>query len=275
MSIKPDTWIKKMCKEHNMIEPFLDHQVSEGKISYGLSSMGYDVRISDEYRIFTNVNSSLVDPKNFSDENFIERKGPYCIIPPNSFVLAKTIEYFRIPKDVLCICVGKSTYARTGIICNVTPIENEFEGNINGSMTLQAAPLGPQAHQLEVSAICFSEPGSDLCTLAVNGSHVIDKFQEIEVSLFTTTLNEFTNNEDHIISSPGEGMVLTHKVDLDGDGEFEIGEGEISFYTWLDGAAALPAATLDQETASFSAGLTSGLGAKLEMSGAVSFADCD
>ena len=113
-----------------MIEPFLDHQVSEGKISYGLSSMGYDVRISDEYRIFTNVNSSLVDPKNFSDDNFIERKGPHCIIPPNSFVLAKTVEYFRIPKDVLCICVGKSTYARTGIICNVTPIENEFEGNI-------------------------------------------------------------------------------------------------------------------------------------------------
>ena len=130
MSIQPDSWIKKMCKEHNMIEPFLDHQVSEGKISYGLSSMGYDVRISDEYRIFTNVNSSLVDPKNFSDDNFIERKGPHCIIPPNSFVLAKTVEYFRIPKDVLCICVGKSTYARTGIICNVTPIENEFEGNI-------------------------------------------------------------------------------------------------------------------------------------------------
>ena len=109
MSIQPDTWIKKMCKEHNMIDPFLDHQVSEGKISYGLSSMGYDVRISDEYRIFTNVNSSLVDPKNFSDDNFIERKGPHCIIPPNSFVLAKTVEYFRIPKDVLCICVGKST----------------------------------------------------------------------------------------------------------------------------------------------------------------------
>ena len=107
MSIQPDSWIKRMCKEHNMIDPFLDHQVSEGKISYGLSSMGYDVRISDEYRIFTNVNTSLVDPKNFSDDNFIEKKGPYCIIPPNSFVLAKTIEYFRIPKDVLCICVGK------------------------------------------------------------------------------------------------------------------------------------------------------------------------
>ena len=130
MSIQPDSWIKKMCKEHNMIEPFLDHQVSEGKISYGLSSMGYDVRISDEYRIFTNVNSSLVDPKNFSDDNFVERKGPYCIIPPNSFVLARTIEYFKIPRDILCICVGKSTYARCGIVINVTPIENEFEGHI-------------------------------------------------------------------------------------------------------------------------------------------------
>ena len=130
MSIQPDSWIKKMCKEHNMIEPFLEKQISKGVISKGLSGMGYDVSISDEYRIFTNVNNSLVDPKNFSDDNFIERKGPHCIIPPNSFVLAKTVEYFRIPKDVLCICVGKSTYARTGIICNVTPIENEFEGHI-------------------------------------------------------------------------------------------------------------------------------------------------
>ena len=130
MSIQPDSWIKKMCKEHKMIEPFLDHQVSEGKISYGLSSMGYDVRISDEYRIFTNVNSSLVDPKNFSDENFIERKGPYCIIPPNSFVLASTVEYFKIPKDVLVICLGKSTYARCGIIVNVTPLEPGWEGHV-------------------------------------------------------------------------------------------------------------------------------------------------
>ena len=105
MSIQPDSWIKKMCKEHNMIEPFLEEQVSKGTISKGLSSMGYDVSLSDEYRIFTNVNNSLVDPKNFSDDNFVERKGPHCIIPPNSFVLAKTVEYFRIPKDVLCICV--------------------------------------------------------------------------------------------------------------------------------------------------------------------------
>ena len=130
MSIQPDTWIKKMCEEHNMIEPFLDHQVSEGKISYGLSSIGYDVRISDEYRIFTNVNSSLVDPKNFSDDNFIERKGPYCIIPPNSFVLARTVEKFKIPDDVLVICLGKSTYARCGIIVNVTPLEPGWEGYV-------------------------------------------------------------------------------------------------------------------------------------------------
>ena len=101
----------------------------EGKISYGLSSMGYDVRISDEYRIFTNVNNSLVDPKNFSEENFVSKKGDHCIIPPNSFVLAKTVEYFKIPK-MYCVFVGKSTYARCGIIVNVTPIENSFEGNI-------------------------------------------------------------------------------------------------------------------------------------------------
>ena len=130
MSIQPDSWIKKMCKEHNMIEPFLDHQVSAGKISYGLSSMGYDVRISDEYRIFTNINSTLVDPKNFSDDNFIDRKGDFCIIPPNSFVLASTVEYFKIPRDVLVICLGKSTYARCGIIVNVTPLEPGWEGYV-------------------------------------------------------------------------------------------------------------------------------------------------
>ena len=130
MSIQPDTWIKKMCKEHNMIEPFLEEQVSKGVISKGLSGMGYDVSISDEYRIFTNVNNSLVDPKNFSDENFVERKGSYCIIPPNSFVLGKTVEYFRIPRNVLTICLGKSTYARCGIIVNVTPLEPEWEGHV-------------------------------------------------------------------------------------------------------------------------------------------------
>ena len=130
MSIQPDSWIKKMCKEYNMIEPYEENQVSKGKISYGQSGFGYDVKISDEYRIFTNVNNSLVDPKNCSEENFVARKGPYCIIPPNSFVLGKTVEFFRIPKNVLCICVGKSTYARCGIIVNVTPLEPGWQGYV-------------------------------------------------------------------------------------------------------------------------------------------------
>ena len=130
MTIQSDKWIKKMCLEQNMIEPFIEEQVSSGKISYGLSSFGYDVRVADEYKIFTNLNSSTIDPKNFDESNFVDRKGSECIIPPNSFALARTIEYFKIPKDIMCICVGKSTYARCGIVINVTPIENEFEGRI-------------------------------------------------------------------------------------------------------------------------------------------------
>ena len=130
MSVQSDKWIIKMAKEQAMISPFEDRQIREGKISFGVSSYGYDARVSNEFKIFTNVNSEIVDPKNFKPTNFVTKESDECIIPPNSFVLAKTVEYFRIPKDVLCICVGKSTYARTGIICNVTPIENEFEGNI-------------------------------------------------------------------------------------------------------------------------------------------------
>ncbi len=130
MPIQSDKWIKKMCLEKEMINPFVEKQVSEGKISYGLSSFGYDVRVADEYKIFTNVNSEIVDPKDFKQTNFVDKKGSECIIPPNSFVLARTIEYFKIHRDILCICVGKSTYARCGIIINVTPIENEFEGHI-------------------------------------------------------------------------------------------------------------------------------------------------
>ena len=130
MSVQSDKWIIKMAKDHAMISPFEDKQIREGKISFGVSSYGYDARVSNEFKIFTNVNSEIVDPKNFKPTNFVTKESDECIIPPNSFVLAKTVEYFRIPRDVLCICVGKSTYARTGIICNVTPIENEFEGNI-------------------------------------------------------------------------------------------------------------------------------------------------
>ena len=126
----PDSWIKKMAKENNMIQPFADEQKKNGVISFGVSSYGYDARVSNEFKVFTNVNNALVDPKNFSEESFIERKADSCIIPPNSFVLARTVEYFKIPRDVLVICLGKSTYARCGIIVNVTPLEPEWEGHV-------------------------------------------------------------------------------------------------------------------------------------------------
>ena len=130
MSVLSDKWIKKMALE-GMISPFEENQVRKGKISYGLSSFGYDARVADEFKIFTNVNGSeIVDPKNFKPTNFVTKKVSECIIPPNSFVLASTVEYFKIPKDVLVICLGKSTYVRCGIIVNVTPLEPGWEGNV-------------------------------------------------------------------------------------------------------------------------------------------------
>jgi dCTP deaminase len=128
MAIKSDRWIRRMALEHDMINPFQDRQVREGVISYGVSSYGYDLRVADEFKIFTNVNSAVVDPKNFDQRSFIDVKGPSVLIPPNSFALARSVEYFKIPRDVLTICVGKSTYARCGIIVNVTPFEPEWEG---------------------------------------------------------------------------------------------------------------------------------------------------
>lgn len=126
--IKSDRWIRKMSEECGMIDPFAEMQVSPGVISYGLSSYGYDVRVASEFKIFTNVRSTVVDPKNFDQQAFVDYSGDVCIIPPNSFALARTVEYFRIPRNVLVICVGKSTYARCGIITNVTPLEPEWEG---------------------------------------------------------------------------------------------------------------------------------------------------
>jgi dCTP deaminase len=128
VGLKPDHWIRKMALEHGMIEPFIDRQVREGVISYGVSSYGYDVRVADEFKIFTNVYSTMVDPKSFDSNSMVDFKGEVCIIPPNSFALARTVEYFRIPRGVMTICVGKSTYARCGIIVNVTPFEPEWEG---------------------------------------------------------------------------------------------------------------------------------------------------
>ncbi|MDD5559665.1 dCTP deaminase [Candidatus Methylomirabilis sp.] len=128
MSIKSDAWIKRMAVEQQMIAPFEEGQVRNGVISYGLSSYGYDIRVADEFKIFTNVNTTIVDPKNFDERSFVDFKGDICIVPPNSFALARTVEYFRIPRNVMTVCLGKSSYARCGVILNVTPFEPEWEG---------------------------------------------------------------------------------------------------------------------------------------------------
>ena len=128
MAIKSDKWIRKMAREHDMINPFSEKQVRAGVVSYGLSSYGYDLRVADEFKIFTNVNSAIIDPKKFDERSFVTVSSDCCLVPPNSFALARSVEYFKIPRDVLTICVGKSTYARCGIIVNVTPFEPEWEG---------------------------------------------------------------------------------------------------------------------------------------------------
>jgi len=128
MPIKSDKWIRQMALKKEMIKPFSAGRIKRGKISYGLSSYGYDIRVADEFKVFTNVNTTIVDPKNFDPRSLVDVKGNFCIIPPNSFVLARTVEYFKIPRNILTICLGKSTYARCGIIVNVTPFEPEWEG---------------------------------------------------------------------------------------------------------------------------------------------------
>ena len=130
MSILSDRWIRDEALKRGMIEPFVERQQREGCISYGLSSYGYDARVADEFKIFTNVDNAVVDPKEFAPTSFVDRKTDVCVIPPNSFALARTVEYFRIPRDVLVICLGKSTYARCGLIVNVTPLEPEWEGQV-------------------------------------------------------------------------------------------------------------------------------------------------
>ena len=130
MAIKSDKWIRERSLDNNMISPFEDKQISKEKISYGLSSYGYDIRVTDEYKIFTNVNNSIIDPKKFDENSFVNFKGDVCIVPANSFALARSVEYFKIPRNVLTICLGKSTYARCGIIVNVTPFEPEWEGHV-------------------------------------------------------------------------------------------------------------------------------------------------
>ncbi len=162
MSIKSDKWIARMCREHKMIEPYEEKQVRKGQISYGVSSYGYDIRVADEYKIFTNVNNTLVDPKGFDNRNFVTITGDHCIIPPNSFALAKTVEYFRIPRNVLAVCVGKSTYARCGLIVNVTPLEPEWEGILTLEIS-NTTPLPAKVYSNEgIAQLLFLE-SDEMC----------------------------------------------------------------------------------------------------------------
>ncbi len=165
MSIRPDHWIRKMCKEHGMIEPYEEKQVREGVISYGLSSYGYDIRVADEFKIFTNVMSTVVDPKNIDPKSMVDFKGDVCIVPPNSFALARTIEYFRIPRNVLTITMGKSTYARCGIITNVTPFEPEWEGHVTLEIS-NTTPLPAKIYANEgIAQVVFFE-ATDVCEVS-------------------------------------------------------------------------------------------------------------
>ncbi len=169
MSIKADSWIAMMAKTQGMIEPFVENQVktsgdSDKKlISYGLSSYGYDLRVADEFKVFTNVHNSVIDPKNFRDDSFVEMQRNVCIVPPNSFALARSVEYFRIPRDVLTICVGKSTYARCGIIVNVTPFEPEWEGYVTLEIS-NTTPLPAYIYAFEGIAQVLFFQADQTCT---------------------------------------------------------------------------------------------------------------
>lgn len=175
MSIKPDKWIRRMVKENNMIDPFVEEQVKDGKVSYGVSSYGYDIRISDDFKIFTNINTTVVDPKNFDPNAFVDYKGDICIIPPNSFALGRSVEYFRIPRNVLTICVGKSTYARCGIITNVTPFEPEWEGFVTLEIS-NTTPLPARIYANEgIAQVLFFE--SDEACMTSYGDR-IGKYQQ-------------------------------------------------------------------------------------------------
>lgn len=165
MGVQPDTWIRQMALEHNMIEPFVDGQVRENVISYGLSSYGYDIRVTDEFKIFTNVYSAIVDPKHFNSSSFVDFKGDVCVIPPNSFVLARTVEYFRIPRDILTICVGKSTYARCGLIVNVTPFEPEWEGYVTLEIS-NTTPLPAKVYAYEGIAQVIFLAAEEPCSIS-------------------------------------------------------------------------------------------------------------
>ena len=165
MGLKPDHWIRKLALEQGMIEPFADSQVRDGVISFGLSSYGYDIRVAEEFKIFTNVYSAIVDPKNFDPNSMVDFKGEICVIPPNSFALARTVEYFRIPRDVLTVCLGKSTYARCGIIVNVTPFEPEWEGYVTLEIS-NTTPLPARIYANEGIAQVLFFQADEVCDIS-------------------------------------------------------------------------------------------------------------
>jgi dCTP deaminase len=165
MSIQSDRWIREQATKHRMIEPFSEKQVRDGVISYGLSSYGYDLRVSDEFKIFTNVNSAIIDPKAFDERSFVSVQAPSVIVHPNSFALARSIEYFRIPRDVLTICVGKSTYARCGIIVNVTPFEPEWEGFVTLEIS-NTTPLPAKVYANEGLCQILFFRGEEACEIS-------------------------------------------------------------------------------------------------------------
>jgi len=162
MGLKSDKWIREKSLSEAMITPFCEGLVGEGVVSYGLSSYGYDIRVSDEFKIFTNINAEVVDPKDFNQNNVVDFKGDVCIVPPNSFALARTIEYFKMPKDTLAICLGKSTYARCGIIVNVTPFEPGFEGHITIEIS-NTTPLPAKIYANEGIAQVLFLQGDEQC----------------------------------------------------------------------------------------------------------------
>jgi len=165
MSIKADKWIRKMSIKHDMIKPFSEGKINSNSISFGLSSYGYDIRVADEFKIFTNVNNSIVDPKSFDEKSFVDYKGDVCIIPPNSFALARSVEYFKIPRNILTICLGKSTYARCGIIVNVTPFEPEWEGYVTIEIS-NTTPLPAKIYSNEgLCQVLFFE-SDDICEVS-------------------------------------------------------------------------------------------------------------
>jgi dCTP deaminase len=165
MSLCSDKWIRRMAKEHKMIEPFVDEQIKGGKVSFGLSSYGYDLRVADEFKVFTNMYSSIVDPKDFRSDAFMDVKGEFCLIPPNSFALAKSVEYFRIPRNVLTLCIGKSTYARCGIIVNVTPFEPEWEGIVTLEIS-NTTPLPAKIYAGEGLAQVLFFQAAEICEVS-------------------------------------------------------------------------------------------------------------